>query len=290
VERPDDGAEQLGVFFEGPYLSQQRRGAHLPSWLRRPSRADTERILTLTRGHLRLITIAPELPGADAAIRRMVQAGVIASVGHTDATYEQTRHAIALGVSHATHCCNAMRPLHHRDPGPLGAIIEAPEVTGELILDGMHVHPAMARILVSLLGRDRLVGITDALAGAGVPDATFEFAGQRAHVEAGVARLDDGTITGSVLTMDQALRNLIAMTGMSLGDALAALAVNPARTAGAAHRKGRLEPGYDADLLIFDESLSLCATICKGRLAYAAPAWGERFASVVAAPSPAPAS
>ena len=290
VERPDDGAEPLGVFFEGPYLSQQRRGAHLPSWLRRPSRADTERILTLTRGHLRLITIAPELPGADAAIRRMVQAGVVASVGHTDATYEQTRHAIALGVSHATHCCNAMRPLHHRDPGPLGAIIEAPEVTGELILDGMHVHPSMARILVTLLGRDRLVGITDALAGAGVPGATFEFAGQRAHVEAGVARLDDGTITGSVLTMDQALRTLIAMTGMSLGDALAALAVNPARTAGAAHRKGRLEAGYDADLLIFDESLSLCATICKGRLAYAAPEWSERFAGVVAAPSPAPAS
>lgn len=283
VESQVEGAEPLGIFFEGPYLSHQRRGAHLPSWLRRPSLAETERILDLTSGHLRLITIAPELPGAANVIRRMVASGVIVSIGHTDATYEQTRIAIELGVSHATHCCNAMRPLHHREPGPLGAIVETPGVTGEVILDGIHVHPAVVRMLVTLLGRDRLVVITDALAGAGVAGATFEFAGQRAHVDDGVARLEDGTITGSVLTMDQALRNLLAMTGMSLSDAVAALAANPARTAGASDRKGELSPGYDADLLIFDESLTLCATVCKGKLTHASPEWAVKLSVAEAA-------
>ena len=272
-EEQAEGAEPLGIFFEGPYLSPARRGAHLPSWLRRPSLSEVERLLDLTRGRLRLITIAPELSGAAPVIQRVVEAGVIASIGHTDATYEQTRHAIAQGVTHATHCCNAMRPLHHREPGPLGAIAEAHQVTGEVILDGMHVHPAVVRMLATLLGSRRLVGITDALAGAGLSSATFEFAGQRAHVEEGVARLEDGTITGSVLTMDQALRNFLEITGVSLSDAVAALAANPARVAGAADRKGALSPGYDADLLIFDESLTLCATLCKGRLAYASPEW-----------------
>lgn len=278
AEEESSGAEPLGIFFEGPYLSHSRRGAHLPTWLRRPSMTETERILDLTRGRLRLITIAPELPGADSVIERVVEAGVVAAVGHTDATYEQTRQAIAAGVSHATHCCNAMRPLHHREPGPLGAIAEAPHLTGEVILDGMHVHPAVVRMLATLLGSRRLVGITDALAGAGVAGATFEFAGQRAHVEDGVARLEDGTITGSVLTMDLALRNLIAMTGMSLSDAVASLTTNPARVAGVADRKGELTPGFDADLLILDESLSLCATLCKGRVAYASPEWATKLA------------
>ena len=282
VDERGGEAEPLGIFFEGPYLSQERRGAHLPAWLRLPKVSEAERLLDLTLGRLRLITIAPELPDADLVIRRLVEAGVIVSVGHTDATYAQTRRAIEIGVSHATHCCNAMRPLHHREPGPLAAIVESPHVTGEVILDGVHVHPAVVRMLATLLGRDRLVAITDALAGAGVAGATFEFAGQRAHVEGGVARLDDGTITGSVLTMENALRNLLAMTGMSLADAMGALSLNPARTAGVAERKGLLRPGYDADLLIFDDSLSLCATICRGRVAYAAPEWTGKLAAVAA--------
>lgn len=282
-EEQADGAEPLGIFFEGPYLSPARRGAHLSSWLRRPSLSEVERLLELTRGRLRLITIAPELPGADSVIHRVVEAGVVASIGHTDATYEQTRHAIAQGVTHATHCCNAMRQLHHREPGPLGAIAEAAQVTGEVILDGVHVHPAVVRMLATLLGSRRLVGITDALAGAGLQSATFEFAGQQAHVEEGVARLEDGTITGSVLTMDQALRNLVEMTGMSLSDAVAALAANPARVAGAAARKGELSPGYDADLLVFDQSLTLCATLCKGSVAYASPEWAAKLAVAEAA-------
>src|SRR5205085_5439754 len=138
-------------------------------------------------------------------IRRLLDAGVTVSMGHTDATYEQAQQAIQLGITHATHCFNAMRPLLHRAPGPLAAIAEAEQVRGELIADGVHVHPAAMNALVNLLGPERIIVITDALAGAGLHDAPFDFAAQSAQVVRGAARLADGTITGSILTMDQGL-------------------------------------------------------------------------------------
>lgn len=274
------GAEPLGIHLEGPYMSLQRRGAHNPSWLRQPDPAETERLLELTRGYLRLITLAPELPNAAAMIERLAAAGVTVSIGHTDATYEQARDAIPLGITHATHCFNAMRPLLHREPGPLGAIVEADQVRGELIADGMHVHPAALRILLRALGPQRTIIVTDALSCAGVPDAEFEFAGQPARVIGGVARLADGTITGSVLTTDQALRNLVQLVGVTLPEAVGMLTLNPAQSAGVAQRKGLLQPGYDADLLLFDADLQLQATICRGRLAFATPEWQQRLAAL----------
>lgn len=280
IEHPSPGAEPLGIHLEGPYMSVERRGAHDPSWLRVPNSEETEQLLKLTRGHLRLITLAPELTNADAMIRRLVEAGVTVSIGHTDATYEQARAAIPLGITHATHCFNAMRPLLHRDPGPLGAIVEAEQVRGELIADGVHVHPAALRVMIRALGPERTIIVTDALSCAGVSDATFEFGGQPARVSGGVARLQDGTITGSVLTVDQALRNLVQLVGVSLPEAVGMLTLNPATSAGAANRKGRLQPGYDADLLIFDGVLQLQATICRGRLAHATDAWRERLQRV----------
>ncbi|HZU01350.1 MAG TPA: amidohydrolase family protein, partial [Ktedonobacteraceae bacterium] len=183
------GAEPLGIHLEGPYISVARRGAHQPSWLRKPDVSETEQLLALTRGYLRLVTLAPELPGATDMIRRLVEADVTVSIGHTDATYEQAQQAIQLGITHATHCFNAMRPLLHRAPGPLAAIAEAEQVRGELIADGVHVHPAAMNALVKLLGPERTVVITDALAGAGLDDATFDFAGQSAQVIRGAARL-----------------------------------------------------------------------------------------------------
>ncbi len=210
-------------------------------------------------------------------IRRMIEAGVTVSMGHTDATYEQAQEAVQQGVTHVTHCFNAMRPMLHRAPGPLAAIVQPGCVCGELIADGVHVHPAAMNVLVKLLGPKRTVVITDALAGAGVPDADFSFAGQPARVVNGAARLADGTITGSVLTMDRALRNMLAMTEVSLQEAVGMLTLNPARTARAADRKGLLQVGYDADMLIFDAALTLQATICQGEIAYATDAWRKRF-------------
>src|SRR5579872_5913626 len=135
LEHPDSGAELLGIHLEGPYINERRRGAHLPAWLRAPDADETEHVLALTHGHLRILTLAPELPGASAMIRRLVDAGVTVSLGHSDATYEQALEAIQLGVTHITHCCNAMRPLLHRDPGPLSALSESPAVFGEVIAD-----------------------------------------------------------------------------------------------------------------------------------------------------------
>jgi len=271
------GAEPLGIHLEGPYINLHRRGAHMESWLRQPDAAEIEQVLALTDGRLRLVTLAPELPGAADIIRRLVEAGVTVSIGHSDASYEQTQEAIQLGITHATHCCNAMRPLHHRYPGPLGAIAQAPQVYGELIADGLHVHPAMMNIIVKSLGPQRTIVITDALSAAGIPDGAFTFAGQEAQVVRGVARLSDGTITGSVLTMDQALRNILQMTGVSLQEAVGMLTLNPARAAHVSEQKGRLQVGCNADLVIFDRAFALQATISQGRIAFATGAWRERL-------------
>ena len=275
------GGEPLGIHLEGPYISVARRGAHQPSWLRMPDEAETEQLLALTQGHLRLVTLAPELAGAPTMIRRLLRAGVTVSMGHTDATYEQAQEAIKLGVTHVTHCYNAMRPLLHRAPGPLAAIAQAEQVRGELIADGVHVHPGAMNVLVKLLGPERTIVITDALAGAGVPEAAFDFAGQPARVIRGAARLADGTITGSVLTMDQALRNVLKMTEVSLQQAVGMLTLNPAHAAQVSQRKGRLQVGYDADLLIFDHSLTLQATICRGAIAFVSREWRERLSTLI---------
>jgi N-acetylglucosamine-6-phosphate deacetylase len=275
-ERSDGGAQTLGIHLEGPYINERRRGAHPTAWLRSPDGDEAERVLALTHGQLRILTLAPELPGAATMIGRLAEAGVTVSLGHSDASYEQALEAVRLGVTHMTHCCNAMRPLLHRDPGPLSALSESPAVYGEIIADGIHVHPAMMRALLKLMGPERAIIITDALAGAGTEDGAFEFGGQPARVIRGAARLADGTITGSVLTMEQALRNVMSMTSVTLSEASAMLSRNPARAAHVAETKGLLQPGYDADLLIFDDALALQATYCRGELAFATEAWRVR--------------
>jgi N-acetylglucosamine-6-phosphate deacetylase len=278
IKQWETGAEPLGIHQEGPYLNPLRRGAHQRSWLRLPSTTEIEQILAVSQGQLRMMTLAPELPGAAVVIERLVEAGVTVSIGHTDATYAQTLEAIHLGVTQVTHCYDAMRPLHHREPGPLGAILHAPQVFGTLIADGIHVHPVMIEALVRLLGPQRMIVVTDALAAAGMPENTpFEFAGQPARVINGAAHLADGTLTGSVLTMEQAFRNMLHMTGRPLQEVVGMCTANPAQTAHVAHRKGRLKVGYDADLLLFDQQLHLQATICQGRVAFATERWQERL-------------
>ncbi len=277
IETREAGAEPLGIHLEGPYLNARHRGAHDPSWLRLPDLAEMERILALSGGHLRLVTLAPELPGATAVIRRLTEAGVTVSLGHTDATYEQAHAAISLGITHATHCFNAMPRLHHREPGALGAVVEAARVRGELIADGVHVHPAAMKVLIRALGPERTVVVTDALPAAGIQATPFDFAGRPAHLVGGAARLADGTLAGSVLTMDAALRNLIEFASVPLREAVGMLTLNPARSALAMERKGRLRAGYDADLLVFDSSLVLQATICSGMVAFATDHWRARL-------------
>ncbi len=266
------GAEPLGIYLEGPFLNPKRRGAHHPSWLRTPETALVERLLAAAQGHLRVVVLAPELPGAEAVLVRLRDAGVVVSLGHTDASYEQAGRAFALGARLVTHCFNAMPPLLHRAPGPLGALVEHEEVVGELVADGVHVLPPVMRFLVRALGPQRVAAVTDAQPVAGLPPGTtFRFGELQGVVSGDVARLADGTIAGSVLTTEQAVRVLVERVGIPLEDAVTMLATTPARVIGAGHRKGRLLPGYDADLVLLDRSLRLVATFCRGQLAAVAP-------------------
>ena len=269
----DEGVIE-GLHFEGPYLSAARCGAQNPSYLRDPDLAELTALLDL--GRVRMVTIAPERPGALAAIELLVTRRVIAAVGHTDATYEQTRDAVAAGARVATHLCNAMRPVHHREPGPIVALLSAPEVVCELIADGVHLHDGMLRFAAGAAGIERTALVTDAMAAAGMPDGRYELGGQAVDVANGAARLattgattgaatgaTTGAIAGSTLTMDAALRRAVH-SGMHIGDVARMAATTPARVLGLDDR-GAIEPGRRADLVLLDDDLRVTAVLRRGQ-------------------------
>lgn len=265
-----DGAALLGVNLEGPFVSPQRRGALPPSWPATPDVDTFRRLLDASSGKLRLMTVAPELPGAAEVIREALAAGVRVSVGHTDATYEVSRDAFAAGASHVTHAFNAMRPFHHREPGPLGAALEAEGVTVEVIADGVHLHPAAVRTLVSAFGPGRIALITDGVTPAGLREGTFRIGDAEASLANGEMRLPDGTIAGSVATMADVVRNVVRWGIADLAAAMAMASATPARALSLDGRKGLVSPGHDADLVALNDDLSVTATWVGGRLAYRA--------------------
>lgn len=256
-----------GVHLEGPYLSPARRGAHRGDFLRDPSRAELADLLAAGAGTVRMVTLAPEREGALDAIALLAARGVVAAVGHTDATYEQTAAAVAAGATVATHLCNAMRPVRHRDPGPVPALLTAPTVVCELIADGVHLHDGMLRLAATTAGPDRVALVTDAVAAAGAPDGEYELGGRPVVVSGGVARLARrdagerpgeagglGPLAGSTTTMDAALRRVVA-AGVPLVDAARMAATTPARAVGLRDRVGALLPGLRADLVELDADL-----------------------------------
>jgi N-acetylglucosamine-6-phosphate deacetylase len=244
-----------GVHFEGPYLSTIRCGAQNPAFLRDPSGEELARLIRLGGGTTRMVTIAPELPGALDLIAQLVDHGVVAAVGHTDATYEQTQAAIDAGATVGTHLCNGMRPPHHREPGPVIALLAARTVVCELVADGIHLHPGMLAFAARAAGPDRGALVTDAMAAAGMADGHYDLAGQDVVVAGRVARLArDGTIAGSTLTMDAALRTAVE-SGIALPDACAMASTTPARALGLAEEVGALEAGLRADLVVLSPDL-----------------------------------
>ena len=266
AEAPRGGAEMLGINFEGPFVSGERRGALPKSWPIRPDRSVFDRLLA--SAPVKVMTIAPELDGAYALIEAAVAAGVRVSIGHTDATYEAAKRAFEAGAAHVTHAFNAMRPLHHRDPGPIGAAVEAQGVTAEVIADGAHLHPATVRLLVEALGSDRACLITDAVTPAGLPAGTFRIGNDEATLAGGSIRLPDGTIAGSAATMDAVVRNIV---GWGIADAANALRMAShvaAMAAGVDQRKGRIAAGYDADLVLLSKDLAVRETWVGGRCVY----------------------
>jgi N-acetylglucosamine-6-phosphate deacetylase len=253
-----------GIHFEGPYLSAVRCGAQNPAHLRAPSLEELTALLAAAEGTLRMVTLAPELPGALDAIRLLVSHGVVAAIGHTDASYEQSLAGVAAGATVGTHVFNGMRPPHHRAPGPVFALLGAAGVTCEFVADGVHLHDGTLAFAASVTGPDRAALITDAMAATGMSDGEYELGGQTVVVSGGVARLArDGAIAGSTLTMDTAFRRAVH-AGLSLVDAARMAATTPARAIGLAGSVGELRPGLRADLVVLDESLSVQRVMRRG--------------------------
>jgi N-acetylglucosamine-6-phosphate deacetylase len=256
-----------GIHVEGPWLSPARGGAHDVAQLRDPDPAEVDAVLAAGDGAVRMVTLAPERSGSAAATVRLVDAGVVVAVGHTDATYEQTRQAIDAGATVGTHLFNAMRPLHHREPGPALALLEDPRVTVELIADGVHVHPAVVRAVIGAVGPQRVALVTDATAAAGLSDGAFRLGPVRIDVAAGVACVHGtSTIAGSTATMDRLFR-AAATAGPDSDTALAAAvqvsSTTPARVLGL-QDAGMLRPGSAADLVVLDEDLQVRAVMAGG--------------------------
>ena len=260
------GARVLGVHVEGPFLSPDRHGAHDPALLRDPTPEAVDALIEAAPGLLRMHTLAPERPGALAAIRRLVDAGVLVSVGHSDATAEQTEAAADAGARLVTHLFNAMRPLHHREPGVVGQGLADPRLTCGLIADLHHVAAPICRLAFAA-APGRIVLVTDAVAAAGMPPGTYDLGGQQVSVDPlGLPRRSDGTIAGSGLRLDAAIANVVA-AGVDLRSAVDAASRLPADILGRPDL-GRIEAGGTADLVWLGDDLSARATWLAGRLAF----------------------
>jgi N-acetylglucosamine-6-phosphate deacetylase len=264
------GAEPLGIHLEGPYLNPEKKGAFNPAWLRKPALHEVEILLEAGQGWIRQVTLAPELPGAPEAARRFKEAGVVVALGHSSADFELASAALAGDFMHVTHAFNAQSGFHHRQPGVFGAVMASDGPTAELIADGVHVHPGAMKVLYRCLGNDRVVLITDAMSGAGLPDGKYELVGNPVTVKDGQARLSDGTIAGSTAAMHACVWNMHALVGVPLLDAVRMASWNPARVFGLERRLGSLEPGKDANLVVLGKGGEVEMTVVKGEIQYSA--------------------
>jgi len=261
-----DGATVLGAHVEGPYLNAERGGAQNNTYIRRAMR--DEAINWLDSGVVRLMALAPEFPENEWLIEECVRRGIVVSAAHTTATYEQMRRAVDLGVTQTTHTYNAMTGLHHREPGTLGAAMTLSALTCELIADNIHVHPVAMAILAQMKGPENVILITDAVRGAGLADGEYQIDERTVVVRDGAVRLPDGTLAGSILTMERALKNFMAATGWPLEMAWKASSLNAARQLRIDARKGSLTPGKDADVVLLDADFNVLLTAAEGRVVW----------------------
>lgn len=254
----------IGVHLEGPFLSHAKRGVHPPDLLLAPDIAVFDRLYEAAEGHVKLITIAPELAGAPELIRHATARGVRVSIGHSNATAAETRAALAAGAVSATHIFNAMRPLDHREPGILGVTLTDDAVYAELICDGIHVAPEMVQLWWKAKGQERAILVTDAMSAAGMPDGTYQLGGFAVEVAEGRA-MANGVLAGSVLTLDRALANFVRFTGTPSAEALPLLTTNPARMTGLEASAGSLSVGGAANLVAVDAAGQLRAAFVGGK-------------------------
>jgi len=260
------GATPLGLHLEGPFLNPRKKGAHNPEYLRLPDASQVAKWSPET--HVRLVTLAPELPGALEVIRCLASHGGVISAGHSMATYAQAEAGFAAGTRYGTHLFNAMAPLAHREPGLPGALLATPSQTVGLIPDGTHVHPGLIRVIWAAKGPRETSVVSDAMAALGMAPGQYKLNDTEVIVSEKDARLADGTLAGSVLAMDEAVRNLIAFTGCTLPEALATVTTTPADLLGIAGERGRIRPGLIADLVLLTPDLRVAMTIAAGQIVW----------------------
>jgi N-acetylglucosamine-6-phosphate deacetylase len=262
-------AEILGMRLEGPFISREKKGAQYAPAIRPPDPIEMEELAKKGRGWVRIVDYAPEEDEESRFLATLVRLGVLACIGHTAATYEQAITAIDEGARHSTHLFNAMTPLEHRAPGVLGALLTDQRATLEFIVDGIHVHPAVIKLAMAARSIRDIALVTDAVGPAGLPDGEYEFVGRKVLVREGAVRLTTGSLAGSILTLDRAVRNIVAFTERAWSEAISMATQTPARIAGLAPRKGSIVPGGDADLVALDDQGFVQRTWVRGRLAYA---------------------
>lgn len=269
LDKPVDGAKLLGARLEGPYLNVEKCGAQNPHYIRPPEH--NEAIPFLDLNVLRIVDLAPEIEDTEWLLKECVRRGVTVSIAHTSATAAQVVRAVERGATQSTHTFNAQTPLHHREPGVVGAVLALPQVRCELIADNVHVHPMAMKIAWACKKPDGLILVSDAVRAAGMPDGEYSFDERTVVLRDGAVRLPDGTLAGSSLTMERALKNLIAATGETLESVWQCASLTPARAIGIDDRKGSIEVGKSADLVILDEQLDVQLTIVEGHIVYRSP-------------------
>lgn len=262
------GAQPIGLHLEGPNLNVKRKGAFNPAWLRLPDLEEAKSCIKAGKGWIRQMTLAPELPGAQEVAALFRSAGIVIAMGHTDADYDLARAALKGNFTHVTHTYNAQTGFHHRKPGVFGAILASDEVTTELIADTVHAHPGAMKILVRCVGSDRVVLITDAMPGAGLPDGVYNLVGLEVTVKDGHANLPDGTIAGSTALLNQCVHNVNQLVGVSFSDAIKMASLNPARVMGLSDHLGNIAVGKEANLVVMDHDANVYMTIVKGQIVF----------------------
>ena len=261
-------AEILGVHLEGPYINPEKKGAQREEDIEGCS---TEEFLAFNQASgnlIRLVTIAPEMPGAIELIRWLHRQGMIVSAGHTNATYQQMQETIHAGLTHITHLFNAMRGLHHREPGVVGAALTEPGLTTEVIADGIHIHPIILKMIHQMKGAGKVILVTDAMKATGLPEGIYDLGGQEVMVKGEQAKLQDGTLAGSVLTMNKAVHNMVTKVGIPLTEALQMASYSPAKLLDIADKKGTLEPDKDADIVILNKNFETELTMVSGQVVF----------------------
>ena len=257
-----------GIHMEGPFINPEMKGAMKEEYLWKPSVDNWNRLYKACKGYIKLMTIAPELPGSFEVMRAAAGDDVVLSIGHSTALYHDIEAAIDNGAAHVTHMFNAMSPFHHREPGVIVGALLRNELKLELIADGIHVHPAVMKLMYNTKGVGGIILITDAIRASGMPDGEYTFMDQKIRVKDKKAFLPDGTLAGSTLTMDTAVKNMVELVGVPLTDAVRMASLNGAKVLGLENRKGILAVGKDADLVVMDKEFEVQMTICEGAVKY----------------------